>query len=140
MTDPFADWEWREFPIATTLGVEFVVGWVNDMLAVHKGHGRYTSYWVLTHLPTGFAFTPKVVFANAETAVVFANRLRPCRNDWRLSDPDEIVASITHHVDRLVDEMGLQGVDQEPVEDRKRHTVTDVLGDIYGAADMRQGN
>lgn len=137
--DPFADWEWREFPIATTVGIKFAVGWVNDMFGVHKGSGLPTPYWVLTHLPTGLSLSTKAVFPNAEIGVAFANRLRPCRNDWRASNPEDLAASIESHVDLLVHEMGLDRRVGNPHYGSKDRTVTAILGDIYGVAEIEGG-
>ena len=130
--DPFDGWEWREFPIATHLGIRHVLGWVNDMLAVHRGIGHCRGCWVLTHLPTGFSFSTKAVFPNAEAGVIFADRLRPSLNNWRNTDSEYLDKVLRAPVDRLVDEYGLSGRVTPLGDDNVRVSVSEILGDIYG--------
>lgn len=68
--------------IAGHEGPERVPAWRYRDLACHKGLGGESARWVITHLPSGLAFTVLGSFEKIEDAAAAVVETAMLRNDW----------------------------------------------------------
>ena len=76
--------------VATHDGPDTIPSWRYRDLACHNGLGGEAGRWVITHLPSGLAFTQLGSFERIEDAAEALVEVALLRNDWPHIERDDL--------------------------------------------------
>ncbi|MET3481592.1 hypothetical protein [Methylobacterium sp. 1973] len=76
--------------VATHDGPDAIPSWRYRDLACHNGLGGEAGRWVITHLPSGLAFTQLGSFEKIEDAAAALVEVALLRNDWPYIERDDL--------------------------------------------------